>query len=203
MKRLTIRRVLRGIQSRLFRRASFCLFAARATSSGLSEVDVLRVNAGSAKDLKSRVEQAMCHAQEPPGLAAKRFAHGDEFFGWVVGERIVSFGWATNRERAIHGVPLKEMPGRMFLYNFYTEVTDRGHGFYPSLLGVIRQQLGREGASEFIMDVESHNTASLRGVSRAGFVTVAHAQFLVVFNHWYWLGSRSADAGLDLTLFFT
>lgn len=202
MKGLTAASVIHGIRSRLFRQAKFTVFAAHAEPSTLSEVEVLRVNANSLHELRNRAEQAMCLAQEPPGLAAGRFAHGDEFFGWMVDGRIVSFGWVTNRERAIHGVSLKEVPGRVFLYNFYTGVTDRGHGFYPSLLGVIRQQLGREGASEFIMDVESHNTASLRGVSRAGFVTVAHAQFLVVFNHWYWLWSRSAEAGLDLTMFF-
>lgn len=202
MRRLTVARVIQGIRSRLLRRVEFRVFVAHAEPSALSEIDVLRVNVRSPDDLQNRVEQAMCDAQEPSGLVAKRLAHGDEFFGWMKGDRIISFGWATSRDRAIHGMQLKEMPGRVFLYNFYTEATDRGRGFYPNLLGVIRQQLGREGASEFIMDVDSHNAASLRGVARAGFVTVAHAQFLVVFDHWYWLCSRSADAGLDLVQFF-
>lgn len=203
MRRLTATRVMKGIRSRLLRRVDYCVFAAHAEPAATSEVNVLRVNAMSPDDLQNRVEQAMCYAREPSGLVAKRLAHGDEFFGWMVGDRIVSFGWATSRDRAIHGMPLKEMPGRMFLYNFYTDATARGRGFYPNLLSVIRQQLGREGVREFIMDVESRNTASLRGVARAGFAAVAHAQFLVIFNHWYWLSSRSADAGLDLTLFFT
>lgn len=202
MEHLAAAHVMRGIRSRLLRRVKFIVFVANAEPSDLSEIDVLRVNASGHDDLQNRVEQAMCLAHEPPGLAAKRFAHGDEFFGWMVGARIVSFGWATNGERAIHGMSLKEMPGRVFLYNFHTEDAERGRGFYSNLLGVIRQQLGREGANEFIIDVESHNAASLRGVAKAGFVTVAHAQFLVVLNHWYWLYSRSADAGLDPALFF-
>lgn len=145
--------------------------------------------------------QAMQMAVEPNDLVAQRFAHGDEFMGWLEDGCVVSFGWVAYHGRAIHGLRLKDIPGRVFLYNFHTLAAHRGQGLYTKLLVAIRQRLGREGVAEFVIDVESRNKASIHGVERAGFAAVVTVGFLVFFNHWYWLRRRSVVAGMQQELF--
>jgi hypothetical protein len=41
-----------------------------------------------------------------------RLAHGDEFFGWRVGTRIISFGWVTYTDRFVGPVRMMDGPGR-------------------------------------------------------------------------------------------
>lgn len=196
-------RIVQGACRRLVRRADYVIFLATSDSQVLDESGVLRVSGGSSLESRQQVESAMEAAGESVDLVARRFAHGDEFFGRVVGEDIASFGWVTYRTRMIHGLCLKDAPGRAFLYNFHTFVAFRGRGLYPGLLGVIRQQLGREGINEFIIDVEARNSASLDGVGRAGFTIVAHAVFLIFLDQWYWPYWQSAVAGMLQEIFLT
>ncbi len=130
-------------------------------------------------------EAAMRTAGEPAGLTSGRFAHGDEFFGWLAGEEVVSFGWVTYRDRAVGQVPLAEAPGRVFLYNFHTREEYRGRGLYSSLLRAMRSVLGHEKASEFVIDVNLQNRASARGIEKAGFLPLAQITSLTFFNRWY------------------
>jgi RimJ/RimL family protein N-acetyltransferase len=197
----SLARVVRGVCWRLIRRAQFVVFSAPANALGMAELSVLRVNRHSSVELLERSEEAMHAAGEPAGLTAARFARGDEFFGVQQGEYTASFGWVTYRERAIHGVRLKDTPGRVFLYHFHTLAAYRGRRLYPGLLVVIRQHLGREGVAEFIIDVDARNEASIRGVGRAGFTAVGRLDFLVFFNHGYRLWSLSVDAGVPDGLF--
>lgn len=52
----------------------------------------------------------------------------------------------------------------------YTIPEARGNGYYPMLLNAIMQDLGAD--KEYYMIVDSTNTASLRGVTKAGFSIV-------------------------------
>lgn len=134
--------------------------------------------------------EAMHAAGEPLGLVAPRFAHGDEFFGWLVRGRVVSFGWVTYQDRAIGPIQLAQASGRAFLYNFHTLEGYRGQRLYPALLLAMRHVLGRERVTEFFIDVNVRNTASARGIAKGGFVPVAQVTFLTVFARWCCLGSR-------------
>jgi GNAT superfamily N-acetyltransferase len=157
--------------------------------------DLVRISATSNVNQVHMIEAAMRAAGEPEGLVAPRFAHGDECFGWAVGGEMVSFGWVTSRDRVVGNVRLAECAGRFFLYNFFTKGEFRGRGLYPALLRSIRFALGREGASDCIIEVNDQNTSSARGIDKAGFLPVARVNCLRLFNRWIiCLDRRMLDA---------
>jgi RimJ/RimL family protein N-acetyltransferase len=148
-------------------------------------------------------EEAMRAAGEPIGLVAPRLAHGDEFFGWLVDGRVVSFGWVTRQARTVGPFQLAEVSGRVFLYNFHTLEAYRGRRLYPALLLAMRHVLGREKVTEFFIDVDARNTASTRGIEKGGFVLVAQVAFLTLFAHWRCLGRRTVMERTAPSLFRT
>jgi hypothetical protein len=135
--------------------------------------------------------EAMRAAREPADLVAARFAHGDEFFGWLHGGRVVSFGWVTYHDRTVGPVKLAAASGRAFLYNFYTLAGYRGRRLYPALLLTMRHVLGRDQLTEFVIDVDVRNAASTRGIEKGGFVLAAQVAFLTLFARWSCLGRRT------------
>ena len=137
------------------------------------------------------VKKAMRAAGEPNGLVAPRFAHGDEFFGWQIDGRIVSFGWVTYQDRTVGPFRLANGSSRAFLYNFHTMQEYRGQNLYPALLLAMRHVLGLDNVTEFVIDVDVRNTASARGIEKGGFVPAAQVAFLTLFSHWRCLGSRT------------
>lgn len=194
----SLARIIRGVRVRLARKACFVIFSAppcQPSPLGKGELSLLRINRESTQDLRQQAEQAMQVAGEPAGLTMGRFAHGDEFFGWMLNQCIISFGWVTYRQRRICSLQMRDLPGRVFLYNFHTAQACREGGLYRSLLLVLRQQLGDDGAREFVIDVNSRNTASLHGVTKAGFAEVARVRFLVLFNHGCLTLQRSVNTG--------
>jgi hypothetical protein len=153
---------------------------------------LVRINARIRPDGFEEAEMAMHDGGEPPGLAEARFAHGDEFFGWRVGTRVVSFGWVTYSDRLVGPVRMVDARGRAFLFNFHSLKEYRGKGLYPALLLAIRGVLGRESTSEFFIDVNSTNTSSASGITKAGFSAVAEIQYLTVCKRWPVLVRRTA-----------
>ena len=199
-------RILRSILWRLARRTRQIVL--RAPCNDVHPADpegctLLRVaDAASAADYDS-VQEAMRAAGEPNGLVTPRLAHGDEFFGWLVGSRIVSFGWVTYRDRTVGPIQLAEASGRAFLYNFHTLEAFRGRRFYPDLLLAMRHILGREKVTEFIIDVDVLNTTSTRGIERGGFVLTAQVDFLTLFNRWRCFGRQTVLERTAASLFRT
>jgi hypothetical protein len=158
--------------------------------------------AASAAD-QDLAKEAMRAAGEPNSLVAPRLAHGDEFFGWLLDGRVVSFGWVTRQDRTVGPFQLAEIPGRAFLYNFHTLDGYRGRGLYPALLLAMRHVLGREKVIEFVIDVDVRNTSSARGIENGGFVLAAQVAFLTLFSHWRCLGSRTVLERTASSLFRT
>ena len=148
-------------------------------------------------------EEAMRAAGEPIGLVAPRLAHGDEFFGWLVDGRVVSFGWVTCQDRTVGPFQLAEVSGRVFLYNFHTLEAYRGRRLYPALLLAMRYVLGREKATEFLIDVDVRNTASARGAEKGGFGVAAQVAFLTLFARWRCFGRRTVLEHTGFSLFRT
>jgi GNAT superfamily N-acetyltransferase len=148
-------------------------------------------------------ENAMRAAGEPMGLVAPRLAHRDEFFGWLLDGRVVSFGWVTYQDRMVGPFQLAEVSGRAFLYNFQTLEGYRGRGFYPALLLAMRHVLGRENVAEFVIDVNARNVASARGIEKGGFVLAAQVAFFTLFARWRCLGSRTVSERRASSLFRT
>lgn len=130
---------------------------------------------------------AMRAAGEPDGLVASRLAHGDEFFGWAAGTRIVTFGWVMNRDRTLGPFRLTDAPGRVFLYNFYTLPEHRGRGLCVALHDAVRHILGNETAREFVADFNFRNASSRRCLEKSGFVPTAVVSYLTLLRRWHCL----------------
>jgi hypothetical protein len=199
-------RILRGLLRRIAKPTRVMVLWAPRTDFGPACPDgcaLARVaGAASAAD-QDLAKEAMRAAGEPDGLVAPRLAHGDEFFGWLLDGRVVSFGWVTCQDRTVGPFQLAEIPGRAFLYNFHTLDGYRGRGLYPALLLAMRHVLGREKVIEFVIDVDVRNTSSARGIENGGFVLAAQVAFLTLFSHWRCLGSRTVLERTASSLFRT
>lgn len=186
MRRSWLARVFRGILWRIIRSTNVGVF--KATSLSVAHpvpprLTLVRISNHDAAGANI-AEKAMQTAGEKAGLVAARMIHGDEFFGWRSEAQIVTFGWVTQSNRSIGATKLLDAPGRLYFYNFHTLKEYRGRGLYPALLLSMRQILSEEGASEFIIDVNTRNTASTRGVEKAGFEAIAEITFLSVLDRW-------------------
>ena len=143
----------------------------------------LRLSGRDCRDV-GPAESAMARAGEDAAVVLERLRHGDDFFGWVSGGEVVSFGWVARTNRVTAGVRLAPGGGRVFLYNFHTLPPFRGFGLYPGLLRRMRSELSIDGAKEFIIDVSARNTASRRGIEKAGFTLVARASSVTLLRRW-------------------
>ena len=203
-RRLWAVRILQGILRRLAQRTRFMVLWAPPSDCGPPYPEgcaLVRIAGPSPAADHDLVEKTMRAAGEPNGLVAPRLAHGDEFFGWLIGGRVVSFGWVTLQDRTVGTIPLAKASGRVFLYNFYTLEGYRGQRLYPALLLVMRHVLGLEKVTEFVIDVDVRNTASARGIEKGGFVLAAQVACLTLFARWRCLGSRTVRVRTAYSLF--
>lgn len=206
MRRPWAARIVRGVLWRLARWTRVTVLRAPHSDVGPdcpAGCSLARVAGAAFAADHDLANEAMGAAGEPLGLVAQRFAHGDEFFGWLAGGRIRSFGWVTYQDRALGPIQLAEASGRAFLYNFYTLEGYRGQRLYPALLLAMRHVLGQENVTEFVIDVDVHNTASARGIAKGGFVLAGQVAFLTIFSRWRCLGRRTVCERTTSSLFRT
>jgi hypothetical protein len=171
---MTVGRLVRAIAWRVLHDTEYLVYVAaplEETPCAPSSFALVRVTPHGRTDEELAL-QAMLAAGEPP-CVAERLAQGHQLFGWKQGERVVTFGWACDRDRVIGARPAREVPGRVFLYNFQTLPEFRGNGLYPALLCQMRYLLGQEGNRQFVIDVSATNLASRRGIEKAGFSLLA------------------------------
>lgn len=104
---------------------------------------------------------------------ATRFQEGKRIYLAFINDVPVAYGWVATREGRISGLQLTfALPtGNCYLHDFVTFPEWRGRGVYPHLL----QSIIREEASfdRFWIGYLPDNTASGRGVSKAGFHVVS------------------------------
>ena len=187
-------RVIQGLSRRIIRLTCIKVFVASKHDSRLSSVDgftLLRVTQANAKENQKIIEEAMREAGEPDGLITPRFMHGDEFFGWMNQGRVVSFGWVTYKDRTVGPVRFTDKINRVFLFNFYTLQEYRGRGLYSALLVDIRTVLRKENRTEFIIDVNAKNETSLKGIQKAGFISLTEFNYITIFNCWSFASNRT------------
>src|SRR6202171_2317674 len=204
MRRPWAVQILRGVLSRLARRTRLMVLRAPPNNLGSACPEgcaLVRIGGTVAAADHDLANEAMRAAGEPNGLVAPRLAHGDEFFSWLVGGRVVSFGWVTYQDRMVGPIRFAEASGRAFLYNFHTLEEYRGRMLYPALLLAMRHVLGRENVTDFVIDVDARNTASARGIEKAGFVPVAQVAFLTLSAHWCCLARRTVSERTASSLF--
>jgi len=206
MRRPWAVRILRGVLWRLARRTRLMIWRAPPNDLGPAWPEgcaFLRV-AGTASAVDHDLAQeAMCAAGESTNLVDPRFAHGDEFFGWLIDGRVASFGWVMYQDRKLGPIQLAEATGRAFLYNFHTLAEYRGRRLYPSLLLAMRHVLGLERVTEFVIDVDVRNIASARGIEKGGFALAAQVAFTTLFARWRCLCRRTVLERTASSLFRT
>ena len=96
--------------------------------------------------------------------------HHQPWLMWM-GDDPIGWGWVATREAAIAelGVTLTLPPGDRYLWDFMILPAWRGRGLYPALLRAI---LSEEEAARFWIGHDAGNTASARGIAKAGFRSV-------------------------------
>ena len=102
-----------------------------------------------------------------------RFQAGDRLYLASMNDIPVAYGWVATQEGRISELQWAfALPARnCYLYNFFTPPEWRGRGIYPHLLqAIIRQE---SSFDHFWIGYMPDNTASGRGISKAGFQVVS------------------------------
>jgi ribosomal protein S18 acetylase RimI-like enzyme len=165
-----------------------------------SELQLIRIAINGDPDLRI-AEVAMRAAGEESNLVSQRIDRGDQFFGWLLNDKLVSFGWVTYGYRKVGQTALCSAEGRAFLYNFHTFETYRRRGLYQTLLLQIRRTLTNEGYNEFIIDANTRNASSIRGIVSAGFDPVARITRVTVLQRWQYTIFKKCLRQLSFSLF--
>lgn len=107
-----------------------------------------------------------------------RFDRGERCFAILEKGNIVTYLWAAFKERNMTETRLNIQlkPNQSWFYNALTMKEARGKGYYPNLIRCMAKTLQNDGISEIFIDVEGENTASIRGVEKAGFKKVISVQ---------------------------
>lgn len=64
----------------------------------------------------------------------------------------------------------------------YTSPAARGKGIYPNVINTIKKAIKRKGIKRIFMSVLPDNTASIKGIEKAGFFLVGRVRFVKVFG---------------------
>lgn len=120
-----------------------------------------------------------------------------------LGDRFMHASWVTTTAawtREIHGY-MAPPPGSAYIYESFTRSDARGQGLYPQALAGIAAWLDDNGVAEAWVGVESHNQASIRAITKAGFTEGFRFRYgrsrgrLELLPPW---GPRSAEAATVL-----
>ncbi|GIX46565.1 MAG: hypothetical protein KatS3mg131_0776 [Candidatus Tectimicrobiota bacterium] len=147
---------------------------------------------------------AQPHTEHIPDrhLFAARLERGEQFWTAQLQEKIVAYCWAAQRPVDIGEIRRVIHPrhGEVYLYDAFTFAAYRGRNLYPALLQHILQASRAQGLQRALIFVLSDNTASIRGVQKAGFrefQRVVYTRFLGI--PWYRYRPRlPAEASVDL-----
>jgi len=119
-----------------------------------------------------------------------RFDRGERCFAILENGQIVTYLWAAFKERNLKEVRLnvRLKYNQSWFYNALTIKNARGKGHFPHLISCIARSLINNGVSELFIDVEAENTASIRGVEKAGFRRVIRVRMGKTFSRiTYWI----------------
>ncbi|MFN8492269.1 MAG: hypothetical protein U0350_32010 [Caldilineaceae bacterium] len=132
-----------------------------------------------------------------------RMAEGNYSYVAFFQSHAVAYGWsATQREQVGPNLAWPLKPNEHSLWDFNTLYTWRGRGIYPRLLQAILQVEVTE-AEHFWIGHEISNTASQRGMLKAGFLpTVEGAQTASGQTRWSIRGDRVRTAADPMVQYF-
>lgn len=113
----------------------------------------------------------------PPGEVGARLASGHTPYAAFLTGEPVAYGWSASVEAEIGGfLRFRLPPGERYLWDFATLPHARGRGVYPRLIRAIVR--GEGEAERFWIAHEAGNTASAKGIARAGFRPAGELRFL-------------------------
>jgi GNAT superfamily N-acetyltransferase len=106
---------------------------------------------------------------QDPEEVRRRWLEGHRLYLAWIGEQIAAFGWVATRTAEIGELALRFAlsPDDRYLWDFLTMPAWRGQGIYPRLLQAILRL--EETGKRFWIGHDPSNTASARGILRAGF----------------------------------
>jgi GNAT superfamily N-acetyltransferase len=114
----------------------------------------------------------------------RRFERGEICFAAVHEGKIVSYCWMAQGKIGIEEIDLavSTQPDEVYLYDAYTLDEWRGKGLYPAVLKEMVIYAGLCGFSRTLIFVAANNTASRRGVLKAGFVEFEVATYFSILG---------------------
>jgi ribosomal protein S18 acetylase RimI-like enzyme len=135
-------------------------------------------------------------------LFPARFARGEHFWTAQSEGKILSYCWATQEPVEIGEIRCIMHPrgDEVYLYDAFTFTEYRGQNLYPALLQCILDASRQQGLRRALIFVLSDNTASIRGVQKAGFREFQRVTYrnLAGFARYTYRPLLHASAGVDL-----
>ena len=135
-------------------------------------------------------------------LFPARFARGEQFWTAQHGDKILSYCWATREPVDIGEIRCIIAPrgDEVYLYDAFTFAEYRGQNLYPALLQQVLGYNRQQGKRRALIFVLSDNTASIRGVQKAGFREFQRVTYqnILGFARYTYRPLLNASAGVDL-----
>ncbi|MED5578825.1 MAG: hypothetical protein VX794_02220 [Nitrospinota bacterium] len=100
-----------------------------------------------------------------------RFDRGEKCYAALVDERITSYIWSSRGSVGVDEINMAIKPStdEVYLYDAFTIKKWRGNNLYPSILQLALENAEKENIKRTMIFVGSNNTASRKGVIKAGF----------------------------------
>jgi len=120
-------------------------------------------------------------------LASERFERGERCFVALHRGRPVSYIWGARGSVGVEEIAMavRPDPSEAYLYDAFTQPAWRGKNLYPAVLRRALEHGRGLGLRRSMIFVGADNTASRRGVEKAGFTlfqTLNYTRFLFVFG---------------------
>ena len=135
-------------------------------------------------------------------LFPARFARGEQFWTAQHEGKILSYCWATHEPVEIGEIRCIMAPrgDEVYLYDAFTFAEYRGQNLYPALLQCVLDYNRQHGVRRALIFVLSDNTASIRGVQKAGFKEFQRVTYqnILGFARYAYRPLLNASAGVDL-----
>ncbi|MGE3270494.1 MAG: GNAT family N-acetyltransferase [Chloroflexota bacterium] len=106
------------------------------------------------------------------GRVIDRLSDGNTLYAAYLAGQPAGYGWLARQVGRISELHLSFTmpPGNAYLWDFVTAPAYRGRGVYPHLLQAILAE--EDALTRFWIGYEAHNTASARGIEKAGFQVI-------------------------------
>lgn len=117
-------------------------------------------------------------------LVRRRLNRGETCFAAIHEGEIVSYCWLAQGKIGIEEIDMavSTLSDEVYLYDAFTFSPWRGKGLYPVVLKEMLSYAGMNGFSRALIFVAADNTASRRGVMKAGFQEFQVVRYLSILG---------------------